>query len=255
MRGEGTDVVAQQGLLGDVLSRMRRELSDLDIDAGRRDALTARIDALGEAVAASHALADAAFAMLDRIAVGVALVDMAGAVVWSNRYLRDISAQNDGLTIAAGRLRVGDPARAAALAAIIERTRARRGDGGDRVAAVLAVGRGRDTRPYLVTALPLAHGSPVSGGDQGIIAVLAADPSRRVTLPSRDLEDLFGLTPAESQVAALLAGGDRLDVAAEKLRVTTGTARTHLKHIFDKTGTGRQSELARLLHSLHGKIG
>ena len=35
--------------------------------------------------------------------------------------------------------------------------------------------------------------------------------------------------------------------AAEELGVTTETARTYLKQVFSKTGTGRQAELVRLV--------
>ncbi len=254
MRGEGTDLATRQGMLLDVLLGMRRDLSNLDIDAQRRDALTARIDALSKAVAQSQALADAALGTLNRVAVGVALVDAAGTVIWSNRYLDDILAEDDGLTVAAGRLRVHNSEQANALSRLIERAHDRQGDADDTTGAVLAIDRRRHERPCLVAAFPLRHGNSTSQRHRNIVAVFVADPDRPMSLPAADLETLFGLTPAESQVAARLAGGDRLDSAAEKLGVTTGTARTHLKHIFDKTGTGRQSELARLLHSLHGKI-
>lgn len=252
MRGEGTDVAAQQAMLLDVLLRMKRDLSDLDIDSQRRDALTARIDALSQAVEAAQALADAALGALDRIAVGIALVDGTGTLIWSNRYLNDISADDDGLTVVAGRLRVHGSAQA--LDQLVERTLDGQHVADGPTTTVLAIDRRRRQQPYLVAAFPLRHEDPSMQRRPRAAAIFVSDPERPVSLPARDLERLFGLTPAESQVAALLAGGDRLDSTAEKLGVTTGTARTHLKHIFDKTGTGRQSELAQLLNSLHGKI-
>lgn len=254
MRGEGTDLATRQGRLLDALLGMRHDLSDLDIDARRRDALTTRIDVLGKAVEESQTLAEAALGTLNRVAVGVALVDAAGTVVWSNRYLDDIAAEDDGLTIAAGRLRVHNPVQATALGRLMGRVNERRSDAEGTAGAVLAIDRRRNERPYLVAAFSFPHGHPTAQRNQHVVAVFVADPERRMSLPAADLETLFGLTPAESQVAALLASGDRLDLAARKLGVTTGTARTHLKHIFDKTGTGRQGELARLLQSLHGKI-
>ena len=252
--GEGTDAVVRQDMLLDVLLRMKRDLSDLQIDARHRNALTERIDALTRTVTASQLLADAAFDVLNRIAVGVALVDADAAVIWSNRYVDDIVAQDDGLTISAGRLRAHEPAQSNALARLIENAHRRPRAGSDTAPTVLAIDRQRQRQPFLVAAFPLSREPSSSGDKHDIVAVFVADPVRQVALPARELEVLFGLTPAESQVAALLAGGDRLDLAAEKLGVTTGTARTHLKHIFDKTGTGRQSELSMLLQALHARV-
>jgi DNA-binding CsgD family transcriptional regulator len=53
----------------------------------------------------------------------------------------------------------------------------------------------------------------------------------------------FGLTPAEARLALHLVAGETLRSAAVKLSITYETARTHLKNIFNKTGTCRQAEL------------
>jgi DNA-binding CsgD family transcriptional regulator len=53
----------------------------------------------------------------------------------------------------------------------------------------------------------------------------------------------FGLTPAEARLALHLVAGETLRSAEAKLGITYETARTHLKNIFDKTGTCRQAEL------------
>jgi DNA-binding CsgD family transcriptional regulator len=53
----------------------------------------------------------------------------------------------------------------------------------------------------------------------------------------------FGLTPAEARLALHLVAGETLRSAEVKLSITYETARTHLKNIFDKTGTCRQAEL------------
>jgi DNA-binding CsgD family transcriptional regulator len=64
------------------------------------------------------------------------------------------------------------------------------------------------------------------------------------------LRELYGLTPAESALATLLAEGKTLQEAAGLRGVTHQTARSQLKSIFSKTATRRQSELLRLLLSL-----
>jgi DNA-binding CsgD family transcriptional regulator len=60
------------------------------------------------------------------------------------------------------------------------------------------------------------------------------------------LIEAFDLTPAEAKVAALVGCGATLDDAAKQLGVTISTVRNHLKAVFLKTATHRQSELAIL---------
>jgi DNA-binding CsgD family transcriptional regulator len=57
------------------------------------------------------------------------------------------------------------------------------------------------------------------------------------------LRSHFGLTPAEARVALHLVAGETLRSAEVKLSISYETARTHLKNIFNKTGTSRQAEL------------
>jgi len=53
----------------------------------------------------------------------------------------------------------------------------------------------------------------------------------------------FGLTPSEADLALRLVAGKTLQFAAAELHISYETARTRLKRIFSKTGTGRQAEL------------
>ena len=57
------------------------------------------------------------------------------------------------------------------------------------------------------------------------------------------LKNRFGLTSAEARLVLRLVSGDSLRAAAKALGVQYETVRTHLKSIFQKTGTRRQAEL------------
>lgn len=57
------------------------------------------------------------------------------------------------------------------------------------------------------------------------------------------------LTPCETQVAKLLAKGHTLKEICEAMKIKHNTGRTHLKHIFAKTGVRRQHELVKLVLS------
>ena len=61
------------------------------------------------------------------------------------------------------------------------------------------------------------------------------------------LRQFFGFTPAETRFANQLLEHKSVEEAADFLEVSLNTARTHLKKLFEKTDTHRQSELMRLL--------
>ncbi len=67
------------------------------------------------------------------------------------------------------------------------------------------------------------------------------------------LEYLYGMTKAESRLAAALMRDPRLEQAASSIGITVNTARTHLKKLFSKTGTDRQSSLVH--HIVSGPAG
>jgi DNA-binding CsgD family transcriptional regulator len=64
------------------------------------------------------------------------------------------------------------------------------------------------------------------------------------------LQAAFGLTPAEADVAIAVGRGQTVKATAAARRVSRETIRTHLKRVFSKTSTGRQTELALLLASI-----
>lgn len=78
-------------------------------------------------------------------------------------------------------------------------------------------------------------------------AVYLHDPGRRVEVAAADLGALFGLTDAETRVAADVARGmSPQDIAAEA-GVSVETVRKQLKAIYQKTGMQRQAALAHLV--------
>lgn len=57
------------------------------------------------------------------------------------------------------------------------------------------------------------------------------------------LHQVYNLTPAESRVVSKLLDNPDVESAAEALHISISTVRTHLKHIYRKTDTNRQSSL------------
>jgi DNA-binding CsgD family transcriptional regulator len=79
--------------------------------------------------------------------------------------------------------------------------------------------------------------------------IFVSDPEVEVELPAAAASRLHGLTSAESALVRELVNGRSLQDAATRLNITLGTARQRLVPIFEKTGTGRQPELLRLMLS------
>jgi DNA-binding CsgD family transcriptional regulator len=106
--------------------------------------------------------------------------------------------------------------------------------------------RRRDKAPVVLRILPVPAAARVPFLGARALVTLSAMERRRgphVTL----LAGAFGLTPAEARLAAIIAEGRNPERAAEELKIAKATARNHLKAIFAKTATRRQSELVALL--------
>lgn len=66
----------------------------------------------------------------------------------------------------------------------------------------------------------------------------------------RMITGLFDLTSTESRIAREIAIGTAVEDIAIKFTISRETVRSHLKRIFSKTGTAKQSQLAILLSGL-----
>jgi DNA-binding CsgD family transcriptional regulator len=184
---------------------------------------------------------------LDRLPTGLILVDGHGRALFVNRAALEISRAGDGLTLSRPGLSAARPSDNAALHRLIAASVAQADDhlpaGG-----TMSVSRPSLKRPYLVVVAPIRgsrHPWPASSAASA--AVFVSDPERGVPPPVQWLRAAYGLTAAEARLAGLLAAGVSLDEAAGTLRVTRETARCHLKRLFDKTDTRRQSALIALI--------
>jgi DNA-binding CsgD family transcriptional regulator/PAS domain-containing protein len=105
-------------------------------------------------------------------------------------------------------------------------------------------------RPAVVHILPLKHGL-LRGGlvPQAVAAIFVAVSQEPLPLPHEALASLYDLTPTETKILSIVGLGKTMDHAAAELGVSGNTIKSHLSHIFSKTGTRRQSELVALTMS------
>ncbi len=101
-------------------------------------------------------------------------------------------------------------------------------------------------RPLMAYALPI-RGSGKESVRSVKSVVVFIDPDKRREPTASILQRMFGLTPAETQVALNVARGYDLQDIASDQAISLGTVRQYLKGVFAKTDTRRQAELAMLL--------
>lgn len=106
-----------------------------------------------------------------------------------------------------------------------------------------------DGAGLIASVLPLRWqdaANPLTGMP-GSAAIFVQDPSQQQPFAGAAFANLYGLTSAELRVSLEVARGGSLQELADALGVTPNTVKTHLQHIFAKTGVTRQSDLARLI--------
>jgi len=97
--------------------------------------------------------------------------------------------------------------------------------------------------PYSIVVSQLYE----DAGNNDDVLLFITDPEQRLDVSPEIIARLFGLTASEARLASALSRGDSMEEAAEAMGVTVSTARTYLKQVFSKTGTGRQADLIRMI--------
>lgn len=190
----------------------------------------------------------AAFAtVVDQLRMGLMLVDPHGRLVAANRGARDLLSRRDGIWLEGDQLQVGRPAETAHLRGLLEQAGRCEEGTGLPAAGALCLPRSPGRRPLNALVSPLHGPLPLPEGDPPVAAIFVSDPEEGVEPPAAILRRFYGLTEAEAALARKLAKGYCLDEAASRVGITRETARSRLKDIFHKTGTGRQAALVSLL--------
>jgi DNA-binding CsgD family transcriptional regulator len=215
---------------------IQHHLRDLDVPGADHDADDDRARTIVEAI--------------DVFRHGIVVVGPGHRIVHANCAAEQILRSGDGLRTREGRLEatraVVDTALqrsiAAALCAPSEpspRSTPR--------ADSLVSSRPSGKRPYVIHILPMStRAGPVA--PRALVAII--DPAAEPEPPAEVLRRLYGLTNAEANVALQILRCEGVAAIAEELSLSPATVRTHLRHIFEKTGTHRQTELVRLLTAL-----
>jgi DNA-binding NarL/FixJ family response regulator len=187
--------------------------------------------------------------VLNHLAEGVILFGSGGRVIFINRIARQILSVGDGLTLSNGKLtgaRQADTTRIRVfLADILTPDTAK--DGATNIPFTLQ--RPSGLRPYAIRACRLEAGLDLEPDYAALVAMFLSDPeSRRLPSPE-SLIALYRFTQTEAMIVTNLAAGLSVGDIVQARHISRNTVHHHLKSIFRKTDTRRQSELISLVLS------
>jgi DNA-binding CsgD family transcriptional regulator len=203
--------------------------------------------------AATHQLVSRARAATDSLGTAVAAAGFAVflltgdcRVVFANAKAEDLVRHGMGLRYEHGRLAATSPALTARLHALARQSASPK-PGEAHAGGTIELCRGENRPPLVAHVIPVAPNRTVAifDLDRPAAAVFIVDPAADLGAQIQRFGARFGLAPAETRVLGEIIVGNGLPAAAARLKITELTARTHAKHIFDKTGTSRQTELIR----------
>jgi DNA-binding NarL/FixJ family response regulator len=194
-----------------------------------------------------RAVSVAASGILDRLPLGVMMIDGRGQVLMTNAKARAIIAAGDGVMVdpANGGFRAENAEETKALLDLVKRTIA--GEVGADESCALTISRPSMRHPICLMVTPLAARSRGSSEARAGAAIFLSDPDDQVDIDEDVLRGLYELTRVEARLALGLVRGQQLDELATETKVSVHTVRSQLKQVFRKTDTNRQADLVKLL--------
>jgi DNA-binding CsgD family transcriptional regulator/PAS domain-containing protein len=192
-------------------------------------------------------------ATLDNLSAGVVVVAKDSRILHANEAARLMFKTDGPVRSFKGKLSAMDGAAARELTeaiAFAQRDEAMIGATGIGIALKSASG-----------AVAIAHVLPLAYGElrtrlmpQAIAAVFVMQTEDKLLADMSAIARNFGLTPAETHLLEHLAQGATLTDVSRVLGISLTTAKTHLSHIFSKTGVTRQADLIALVNRLTPQI-
>ena len=240
---------------GGMLARLRcsRRSSEARFKARERQLLTVLTPHLRRAIEIYAKLnrmtseRDVYAGAVNQLSVASIILDEQGRLLTTNAVGRALLDQGEGLSLRDGRLHIeGRDINKELQQALTTILKAQlRGE--TAVVRALRVPRaaGRADLGLVIKPVPASQWS--EGQSSPSAAVFVSDPDLQESTSRQILGELFALTPAEANLATLLARGLSLAQVSDAQEVSQHTARAQLKSIFAKTGVSRQAELVRLV--------
>lgn len=184
---------------------------------------------------------------LDGLAAGILLVDGAGRITHANTSGRAMLDDGAVLCGHGGRLAARDTECDQALKEVF--AAAGRGDAavGSKGVVVSMVAEGGQR--YVAHVLPLTAGARRQAGHtyDAVAAVFVHEAALETPSVPDALAKAYKLTAMELRVLLGIVEVGGGPTVAEELGISASTVRSHLRHVYEKTGTNRQADLVKLV--------
>lgn len=189
--------------------------------------------------------------VFDRLRDGVFLIDSGFGILFANRAGDELLGAGDGLRRDADGIAAVTAEDTGTLRRLIASGNSHDigGTGGR-----CAITRGPGRSPLTVLVVPLRSEVCWIALRRPAAVLFVSDPDHDRQMRADALQQRFGLTPTEVRFITEINKADGLQASARRLGVSLATARTHLRHVFQKTGTQRQAELVALVAGAQGAL-
>jgi DNA-binding CsgD family transcriptional regulator/PAS domain-containing protein len=192
---------------------------------------------------------------MEALSVGVILVNKDARVLFANRFARRLLETHDGLSLDRDAVRAIRSSETTTLRHLIGCASASNGKRSLQSGGGLNVTRPNGQRSLQVLVSPIRPQQRLHLSERAVAAIYVTDPDQVAQKPEVILMRLYGLTPSEAKVAALIVRGTTARHVSSNLNVSYNTVKSHLKRVFAKTGTKGQGDLIRLIVGRAAQIG
>ena len=187
-------------------------------------------------------------ALLDIIPFHVLVFGQDMRLRYANCGGRSLLAAGDGLGLRGPYLRLSDIQDASVLHRWLKRPNPLSASMGDGPCLPFSIHRPSGRQPLTAVVRWMPSRGEWAGAPERFAALFLTDPECPRMPSCRDLGLLFGLSHREAQISLALFDRRSLSQTAASLGIGINTAKTHLAHIFEKTGVCRQQDLIDLIH-------
>jgi DNA-binding NarL/FixJ family response regulator len=174
--------------------------------------------------------------MLDHLSTGLILINENLKNYFTNNQAKKLLNGNRGLELKNGYLNCIQPELTANLQKLVL----------DSKPKTLTITNENEEKPLHILVSPLSAYQENYGQNLATSILFIFENLGDTKTIEKVLIDLYSLSPSEAKIAAMLMQTPNLEEIAKELNITYNTARTHIKRIYQKTGTNRLPSLIHL---------